>query len=909
MDPRARASTPTSTREASSASCPACDKPVDSLRAGQVAILDGAFRYFCNADCKNAYVDAVSIRPSLDAMTAEPPPVASAARSAQPPVVISGVREQSSKDVGAVAGRAPSSGRERAAQETPFFPPVASRASSTAELRLPSPSVTFADDVSGEDSDDERVVADDERTATPPSVRAVPPVSDVSQVHDVDASSREAVGDSADELPSDHAPELDRDRDASPSTLRSPSVTDVEAVPASEPASRRERAAANGSSFSRRLGAVAPVVGVFAGVLASVVSLAGESAGVLRLPLALAAAAVVFAHRILGPRDQSEPSPWIVLGPIGVASVVATISAALHGAHAEAHASFVGLAAASALAVDIILSRARRDVLAARARTRKGLAVTARVVRGESSVEVDASLVKPGEQVIIEAGETIPVDGIVVAGGQAEVAPWLDSPSLVQKSEGHAVVAGAVVVSGRLRVNATFSGGERAWLRLSQSASSRNDPAARLIEATAPLPAFVRRFVERGAPAASVLVAGAVYANNGSWLDVAIAACGGGYTLAAATAVSAAALAHARGHAAAQRRGIVYKDAEAFDAAARADVAVLCSRGTVLLGEPEIVAVEAITKEGVSSKGWLRSPTPSLAKYLGKSPGAKDESDIARVLAIAAGAEMSSTHPFASAILREARARGVRPDNVRSALGHSGLGVTALAANGDRVIVGSRAFLLQERVSVAIADTRTSQLEAEGRSVLLVAVGGRLVGLLALQDGLRPGARAAVQRLHDARVEPVLLSGEARDTCETIARALDIEHVRPEILPVDRGAEVRALADGGRIVAALGHASTDDGALGAADVSVAMEAAGSAPGEWGVALASDDVRDAALSLTIPRACRDRARMAMVVGGLAQALGALGIAFGVVPPAVVPVLGVLAAAAVVAVVREPTIVPD
>ena len=133
---------------------------------------------------------------------------------------------------------------------------------------------------------------------------------------------------------------------------------------------------------------------------------------------------------------------------------------------------------------------------------------------------------------------------------------------------------------------------------------------------------------------------------------------------------------------------------------------------------------------------------------------------------------MSSTHPFASAILREARARGVRPDNVRSALGHSGLGVTALAANGDRVIVGSRAFLLQERVSVAIADTRTSQLEAEGRSVLLVAVGGRLVGLLALQDGLRPGARAAVQRLHDARVEPVLLSGEARDTCETIARAV-----------------------------------------------------------------------------------------------------------------------------------------
>src|SRR5205085_3775334 len=103
---------------------------------------------------------------------------------------------------------------------------------------------------------------------------------------------------------------------------------------------------------------------------------------------------------------------------------------------------------------------------------------------------------------------------------------------------------------------------------------------------------------------------------------------------------------------------------------------------------------------------------------------------------------------------------------------------------------GSRAFLLQEKVSVAIADARVSELEAQGRSVLVVAVAGRLVGLLALQDGLRPGARAAVHRLHDARIEPVLLSGEARATCETIARELDIDHVRPEILPAERGAQV-----------------------------------------------------------------------------------------------------------------------
>lgn len=880
MDPRARASTPPS------ATCPACDEPVDSLRAGQVAILDGAFRYFCNAACKNAYVDAVSMRPSLDAMTAEPPPVASSSRTAkpppvassrtaepppaasssrtaEPPIAASGVRAQPADVAGAVRDR-PARGEAAppATGDAPFFPAVAR--------------VAGEEEIAGEEEDEDDG-APHEPSPTPPSVRVAP----------VAPSSRSAEREDTASDPGD-APDVDEPEPVeSPSTLRSPSVTEVEAAAsARSPASPRGGAAA---PLGGRLAAAAPIVGIFAGVLACVVSLAGAPAGALRLPLALVAAVVVVAHRLLGPRVPSEPARWVVIGPVLAASVVAIVSTVLRDAHAAVHASFVGLAAASALTVDVLLARARRDVLAARARTTRALAVGARVVRGEAVVDVDAALVKPGEQVVVEAGETVPVDGIV-AGGTAEVAPWHDSPLLVQKAEGDAVVAGAVVVSGRLRVNATFSGAERAWLRLSQPASPRADLASNAIEAAAPLVVFVRRFVERGAPAAALLVAGAVYADNGSWLDVALAACGGGHALAAVACVSAAALAHARGHAAAQRRGIVYKDADAFDAAARADVAVVCSRGTILLGEPEIVVVEAIAKDGTRERVTAKE-------------GA------ARVLAIAAGAEMSSTHPFASAILREARARDVRPDNMRSALGHSGLGVTALAANGDRVIVGSRAFLLQERVSVAIADARTSELEAEGRSVLLVAVGGRLVGLLALQDGLRPGARAAVQRLHDARIEPVLLSGEARETSETIARALDIEHVRPEILPMDRGAEVRALADGGRIVAALGHASTDDGALGAADVSVAMEAAGSAPGEWGVALASDDVRDAALSLTIPRACRDRARVAVIVGGLTQALGALGIGFGIAPPAVVPVLGVLAAVAVVSIVRAPSVDPE
>jgi len=849
----------------SEAQCPGCGKAIDPLRAGQVAILDGSFRYFCGPECKVAFVDVTSRRPSLEALTAEPPTVSAKSaprptdrareRDDEPRSVTSGVRAHETSDESRVAARA--------------------EASLTRAPHFPEPTGAGEGDDEGDESAEPRV-AESKAAVVPDVSPSLPPA----------------------EAPPAETPPGEEPSEDAPTTLRSKAIraeagaearADTQAEPAEgeadEPASTSQREPAGAFDVARLLAhvvAAAPYVGIAVGLLAAVMSLAGEGSSALRLPFALASAAILVAHSGLGRREPSDPAPWFVSGPVVLAAFGAVLSVTLHDARAESHAAYVGLAAAGALIVHLIVARSRRDIGEARARIAAALAIRVRVVNGESTAEVDASHVKPGEQVVVEAGEVVGVDGIVAAG-EAEVAPWVDSPVVLAKREGDAVVAGGTVITGRLRVTATFAGADRAWLRLGQSHAARVDVAA-------PLVVLARRTVERGAPIAALLVGGATYANNGGWPEVVIAASAGAYAAAGFAAVAAAAIAHARGHLAAQRRGIVYKDADAFDAAARADVAVVCSRGTILLGEPEIVAVEAVTGRSGESGATTRTE------------------ETARVLALAAGAEMASTDAFAAAILRAARARGVRPENVRSALVHSGLGVTALAPNGDKVIVGSRAFLLKEKVSVAIADARATELEAQGRSVLLVALGDRLIGLLALQDGLRPGARAAVQRLHDARIEPVLLSGEARDTCETIARALDIEHVRPEILPADRGAEVRALADGGRVVAAVGHPSSDDGALGAADVAVAMTAAGAAPGEWGVALASDDVRDAALALTVPRACRERAKVAVLVGAAAQAVSLLGIAFGVAPPALSPVTAVLAAAVVVALVREPTTHP-
>ncbi len=608
-------------------------------------------------------------------------------------------------------------------------------------------------------------------------------------------------------------------------------------------------------------------VGIALGALVPALTLLGPSADVARLPLVLASFAALCARFALARRDLADAHPLVAIVPALGAVVAATWATFSTDPHAVSIAALAGLTCAAGIAVDLLVVRARARVVEVRDQALAALDVVVRVVRGDQTLMVPAAEVRPGEQVVIEAGETVGVDATVTAG-EARVVPWQGARTEVVKREGDPIVAGARVVTSRLRVITTWSGRERAWAKLLAPTDGRLDVAS-------PTPRTLRITVERGAPIAAAVLGLAAFGANSTPVQILAAMCAGAVAFGARGVASFVALHFTRAHLEALASGIAYKDPRAFERAAAAHIAVLSARGTVLLGEPEIVAVEPI--------GSFAAP---------------------RVLALAAGAEGVSAHPFASAILRAARTRGVTADPVRNATAHAGLGVTASASSGELLVVGGRAMMLEEKVGIAVVDARISELEALGRSVLLVALGDRLVGLIALMDGLRPGARAAVQKLLDVHIEPALLSGEARETCETLARALDIEHVRPEVLPADRGPEVRALAEGGSVVAVIGHPSRDDGALGAADVAVAMTAAGSTPGEWAVALASDDVRDAASALTIPHLARERARRAIVLGAAPGLVALLAIGFGIASPAIAP-LGVLIGALAVAVQARET----
>jgi cation transport ATPase len=642
-------------------------------------------------------------------------------------------------------------------------------------------------------------------------------------------------------------------------------------------------------------------LGVVAGVFALAIGLLGSVADLARVPLVVVAWAALAIRMQRAGRDPSDPHPLVVLAPAGGAVAAACWAQAVSDPHAVAIAVFAGLGCAVAIAVEATVTVARARILKAREAVERALDVRVRAIQasqGDDTIELPASDVRPGEQILVVTGEVLGVDAIVTAG-EARVVPWMGARVEVTKREGDPVVAGARVVSSRLRMITTWSGRERAWVRL------LSVPAAR-IDVAAPTARVLRHTVERGVPVAAAVVGVATFATNATSVQVLAAACAGAMAFAAKSLVSLVALHFARAHLAALEGGITYKDPRAFERAGSANVAVLSARGTVLMGEPEIVAIEPIGNGRASKPAQRQGQGQGQSERVGVGAGDGEtdpEDEIGRLLALAAGAETASTHPFAAAILRAARARSITPDHVRNATVHAGLGITALASSGERLVVGGRAIMLAEKIGVAVADGRVTELEAEGRSVLLVALGDRVIGLIALQDGLCAGARGAVQRLLDTRIEPVLMSGEARDTCETIGRALDIEHVRPAVLPADRGPEVRALGEGGSVVAVIGHAVSDDGALGAADVAVAMGAAGSTPGEWAVALASDDVRDAAIALAIPHAARARVRVAIALGATPGLMALLAVFFGVAPLAVAPLGALLGAIAVAVHARE------
>ncbi|AKT35895.1 HAD-IC family P-type ATPase [Chondromyces crocatus] len=788
--------------------CSGCGKLIDPLRAGQVAIFDLRFHYFCTSHCRFAFLG-------------EPVP-----------------------QLAPLHPRALRGDEPRAS--APSFP----------ELPVASPRPTIAaaplDEAVRERTTDERPSLDRISIERVSGHRFDPPARPT----ELDAP----IIDAFPPVPLDQSlpepPVVDDDRallEPLGQTILDAGGTAI--VPFGDESLRHE-------PEPRDVGALLLVLAIVAGALAVALALAGEATIVIgaRIVLAAVSAGMLVGRAATTPREATDPHPAAILTPVLTGLVVAAWAlVGVDRSLAAEAASLAGVIATASAVSAWLIESARQRIAAERAWIASVLSVPGRRPIDDPGAETAKEEVwdlRPGEQVQVEPGEIVPVD-LTILSGDVEVLPWIGATTPVRRRAGDPVIAGSTVIRGRLRGACTWSGMDRAIARVLLDPRRRAD-------ALAPIAHASRALTERWAFAAAAIGALSAFVAGRSPVEIAMVAVA---VLAALTTAVTAAITSvhvARGILLALRRGIIYKSADAWDRAGRVTVAVFCARGTLLLGEPELAELEAT--------------------------GSK--LDIEGILALAAGAERTEEHPVATAIVRAARSRGVRPDGVRNLSSFPGLGVTAVTSAGEELCVGSRALLLEQRVSIAAAEERIAELEALGRTVVLIAVGSRLVGLIGLQDGLRPGARAAIQHLLDAQIEPVLMSGDARETCEAIGRSLDIDHIRPEILPAHRGAEVRRLIDAGMSVSVLGHASADDAALAAADVSVALGAAGSTPGDFAIALASDDVRDAALSVALAHRTRLEARVGLSLSVVPALLGAGVVAVGLLPPAYAPIASLL-----------------
>lgn len=490
--------------------------------------------------------------------------------------------------------------------------------------------------------------------------------------------------------------------------------------------------------------------------------------------------------------------------------------------------------------------RAMRSLLALRPQR-------ARVLRAGEEREVPVEAVQPGEVVVVRPGERIPVDGEVIEGHATVDPSALTGEAMpVEVGPGDRVWAASICQLGSLRVRATSVGADTTFgriLRLVEEAERSRPEVQRLADRVAtwylPVVATVGllTLVLRRDP----LAMAAVFA----------VACTCAFALATPVAMLAAI-------GAAARRGLLIKGGRFLEVLARVEVLLIDKTGTVTFGRPQVTDV-------IPLDGWREE----------------------EVLAFAAAAERDSEHPLAEAVRALARERGVQVPAVETFEALPGIGVRA-QIDGHTVTVGRIKPDGEDRLQALAA-----RLAAEGKTVVAVRLDGRPIGLLTVQDTLRPEVRDVLQELQRLGIRRVeLLTGDRPEAAAAVARSLGIPF-RAGLLPEDKIAVVRAYQAQGRVVGMVGDGVNDAPALAQADVGIAMGSGTDVALEAGhIVLLRDDWRLLPEAVRIARSTMDVIRWNFALATVYNGLGALLAALGILPPIlaaaaqVVPDVGIL-----------------
>jgi Cd2+/Zn2+-exporting ATPase len=514
----------------------------------------------------------------------------------------------------------------------------------------------------------------------------------------------------------------------------------------------------------------------------------------------------------------------------------------------------------------------------------------ATVLRDGVPTEIPAHQVRPGEVVLVRPGGKIPVDGSILAGAAAvDESAITGEPIPAEKTIGARVYAGTIAHNGLLRIEATGVGADTTLARIIrrvEEAQEEKAPTQRLIE----------RFAAWYTPSIIALAALAFLFTRDLHLALTLLVVGCPGALVISTPVSIVA-----GIGRAARAGILIKGGQHLEGAGRITALALDKTGTLTEGRPrlvEVVAAGRMAEVGAGGKvaeaGTAGSRSGTQANAAG-APWSLAEREVIRWAAIA---ESGSGHPLGRPIIEAALAdasdgddtagTGAAGDDAGSLPSpdhleeHAGMGLRALHARRE-IAVGSRRLLEKLGIDVpADADMALDALRGRGRTPVLVAVDGALLGILGLADTPRPRAAPLVARLRGAGVRRVvMLTGDDSAAAREVAARVGIEEVHAGLLPEQKLAEIHRLRAAGHHVAMVGDGINDAPALAAADTSIAMGAAGSdvAIETADIALMTDDLGKIAEAVAISRATLGNMRQNLVIALVTVGMLLAGVMLG------------------------------